>query len=150
MTWYGRSGMECIWVLVVGRDRAKVLEAQDPQLQLRECSDIKWHETLDHPLEESVVVKPEVQAQAVLHRHAGTSSADPKMTAFAVQINAHLERELKNGTFQRLILMAPEETLVLLKAALGPEVRKVVALDVEADLIDEDAAIIRANLPEMF
>jgi hypothetical protein len=46
--------------------------------------------------------------------------------------------------------MAPEETLVLLKAALGPEVRKVVALDVEADLIDEDAAIIRANLPEMF
>lgn len=141
--------MEYIWVLVVGRDRAKVLEAQGSQRQLRECSVIKWHETQDQPLEESVVAKPELQAQAVLHRHAGTSSADPKMTAFAVQINAHLEHELKNGAFQRLILMAPEETLVLLKAALGPEVQKAVALDVEADLIDEDAAIIRANLPEM-
>lgn len=141
--------MKNIWILVVGKDRAKVLEAQGSQHQLRERNVIEWHETLDHYREESIVAKPAAYARNVPHRDTGALRIDPQMSEFADQISTQLDHALKHEEFQRLIIMAPEETLVLIKAALGPEVRKLVELDVNAELINEDTAVIRASLPEI-
>ena len=141
--------MESIWILVASKDRAKVLEAQGSQHQLRERHVIERHETLKHYHEESIVAKPAAYARNVPHRDTGALSIDPQMSEFAVQISTQLGHALKHGEFQRLILMAPEEMLVLIKAALGPAVRKLVELDVNAAMINEDNAVIRASLPEI-
>lgn len=70
-------------------------------------------------------------------RHAMEPRSDPRRDAkrvFAHDVAAFLERHAAKGSYDRLIIAAPPQSLGDLREALSPSVRKVVSAELNKDL----------------
>jgi protein required for attachment to host cells len=70
-------------------------------------------------------------------RHSYAPSRDAKDTAcahFAKELAADLARELRAGSFARLVLVAPPRFLGMLKSALDPQLERTLLATVPKDL----------------
>jgi protein required for attachment to host cells len=67
---------------------------------------------------------------------------------FAKQVAAELEQALKQGLFDRMILIAGPPFLGLLRAALPRALQSAVAAEVPKDLVHQSDEVVRQHLPQ--
>ena len=134
------------WILVADSERLRILELSHPD---------------GMPQELDVIERVEAAAQADAAGGARGGSgeqdalptervfldANPALAEFAEIISGRLERARRTGRFDRLIMIASKAMLSLLSDSLTTDVRKSLMLEIEADLMDADAEVIRATLP---
>lgn len=77
----------------------------------------------------------------------GPLEIDPVRADVVQIINRHLGVAQRTGSFDQLILVAPHQLLNALLNHLDRRLRASLALALEADLVEADAAVIRAGLP---
>jgi protein required for attachment to host cells len=66
---------------------------------------------------------------------------------FARQVGAELETVLRNGGFDRIVLLAGPSFIGLLRSALPEAVRATLIAEVRKDLLGQDESIIQAYVP---
>jgi len=74
-------------------------------------------------------------------------NASPVSAELARAAGARLEQAQQRGLFDRSVLIAPQEALGVLVDSLSADVRESLMLELEADMVEADPAVIRASLP---
>ena len=133
------------WILVADSERLRILELSHPD---------------GMPQEIDVIERVEAAAQAdadggargfgeqdALSTERVFLDANPALVEFMEIISGRLEGARQTGRFDRLIMIASKGMLSLLSDSLTTDVRNALALEIEADLMDADAGVIRATLP---
>jgi protein required for attachment to host cells len=133
------------WILVADTRRARVLQALGSQAPLKEHDRLERVDTGAHlsafrAANDSGSESPSRPGRSFL-------VTAPSMIGFTQAISAYLDDQRSNGQLARLILVAPPEVLAMLGKALTPELRGLLKLEMEADLVSDDAVSIRARLP---
>jgi protein required for attachment to host cells len=133
------------WILVADSHRARVLGAPGPFTPLEELDAIERAETgTGIPVDRSSASREQraTGSKCRMYLVTAQSAAD-----FARAIGAYLDYQHGGGRFERLVLVAPPPMLAMLQGMLTPRVRERLELDMEADLVDDNPASIRARLP---
>ncbi|MGD2073834.1 MAG: host attachment protein [Gammaproteobacteria bacterium] len=130
------------WVVVADEHRARVLILVDPQTPLRE------HDRLER-----------VDAGATISASPAAGDGPPGVRTFVVAaartdgfsqaISAYLDYHRSHGALRHLILVAPPQMLAMLDDTLTPELRELLELEMEDDLVGDAPAAIRARLPDV-
>jgi hypothetical protein len=128
------------WVVVADEHRARVLLFLDPQAPLAEHDRLELADT-----GAAISVVPAVDSSESGVKHFLVAAA--RVDAFSQAISAYLDYHRSHGELGHLILVAPPEMLAMLDNTLTPELREVLELEMEADLVGQEPAAIRARLP---
>jgi protein required for attachment to host cells len=125
------------WVLIADGARARILENRGPGKGLQPVEGMVFERDLP-PSREILTDRPgrsfESQGAA---RHAIENTSDPHRElkrAFAKRLCQLLESKLKEGAFQRLVLVAPPVTMGDLRQSLPAQVQGAVVGEVVEDL----------------
>jgi protein required for attachment to host cells len=143
--------MDNIWVLVADSGRARLFEAVGAKAPLEEQTDL-------------VMPRARLQEQDLGSDRPGRSfdsagggrhAMEPRTPAkevesdrFAARIAALLDSERVAGAYTRLVLVAPPSFLGQLRDALSDQVRALVSIELDKDLVRFDVDAIRKRLPE--
>ncbi len=157
------------WIVVANSSGAKIFtlvppapRCKDPQaLQLAADalppSQLEERATLAHP--EGRVKAQAIDADrpgrsfqsAAKMRHSKTREVDPKkqeIIGFAHRVAEHLERARRQGTLERLVVVAAPEFLGLLRDNFSADLRRIIDHEISLDLYQMKPQDIRAHLPE--
>lgn len=133
------------WIVVTDGKALRVLELAEPadapievasESHTLELSDQRWQMGADAVPGEDELMQGE----------EAFPGADTTLVRLAQQICTRLTQARRGGRFDRLVVAAPDEMLDVLTRSLGKELREVLMLEVEDDLINADATVIRASL----
>ena len=140
------------WVLIADAAHARVVERQGTSDELKTLKDMVYEIELP-PSRDLLTDKPgrsfESQGRA---RHAKENRADPHRElkrAFAKKIATILEAKLREGQFDRLVLVAPPVTLGDLREALPKSVRAKVTAELPHDLVKTPTKKLWPHLEEV-
>jgi hypothetical protein len=122
------------WIVVANDRRARVLEAVGAQAPLVEADVFES-------------VEPGVSGLPSSVRVSAPADEFSTHRGFIQTVSAHLEGARDCGLLGHLILIAPARTLRLFRETLSPDVRAIVSLEMEDDLVDADPISIRPRLP---
>jgi len=125
------------WVVLTDGERLRIVEIAQPD---------------DRPKEVDISRLAGAPAQDTLqgghHSAAGLAlNASPVSAELARAAGESLAQAQRRGLFDRSVLIAPQEALGVLMDSLGADVRESLLLELEADMVEADPAVIRASLP---
>lgn len=125
------------WIVIANGTRARFLESADRSVPPRELAEEEL--TWSHKKSQEIVSdRPGRSHESVgTARHAVEPRSNPERELarqFAVEISAHLEKALRGGLYQRLVVVAGPALLGDLRAALPEPVRKAVTGEHAKDL----------------
>jgi len=129
------------WVVLTDGERLRIVEIAQPD---------------DRPKEVDISRLAGAPAQDTLqgcHHSAAEAgaglalNASPVSAALARAAGESLAQAQRRGLFDRSVLIAPQEALGVLMDSLGADVRESLLLELEADMVEADPAVIRASLP---
>ena len=141
--------MQCIWVLVAESSRAKLYSAENRQAPLVEIGDFVHPEARLH---EGDLVADQSgsdggsvgQGRHVLDNK--TNARDTEKTGFAKTLAHRFEAARNEKAFNRLVLIAPPSFLGLLRDNLSDEVMELVTEQIDKNLVQQSASVIRDHL----
>ncbi|PCI21769.1 MAG: hypothetical protein COB62_02605 [Piscirickettsiaceae bacterium] len=137
------------WVLVANSSQAKIYAGKGQKGPLTEI------ENFDYPngrLHEGDLVSDSAgsdggstgQGRHVLDDE--TTARQQEAIIFAKELASHLDRERKNDSFRRLIVIAPPTFLGLLRKNLNDEVMSMVSQQIDKNFINKSATEIHQYL----
>lgn len=136
------------WILVADEGRARLFAGKTVDGELTELAGFA-HPEAHHPEAAARDRLPRVQQSASSARHA----IEPRITAEQKQAMefAHLLADILNDgrvehSYQRLVLIAPPRFLGTMRAALHPEVSKLVSATSNKDITKASLEAIREEL----
>ena len=140
------------WVLVADGARARILENSGPNHALTGVEGLVF--TSDHSATHDLVSDREGRSfSSQGHgRSAIESRSDPHSelkTKFANHLAEILARELEQGAYQRLVIVAPPVTLGDLRAAISDQVRAKVVGEVAHDLTKTPNSEVAGRLKDL-
>ena len=140
------------WILVADAAHARIFNSETATSAISEIeSDIhpqsqQREQTLTSDL-------PGRQAGGATGSHHSVSSkTSPKeheASEFAKVLCRHLEVEHNAQKFRQLIVVAAPAFLGLLRAEMSKNVSRVVTLEIDKDIVEQDVSSIRGQLPEV-
>lgn len=141
--------MSRIWVLVAESSRAKLFSAENRKAPLVEIGDFAHPEARLH---EGDLVSDQSgsdggsvgQGRHVLDNK--TSARDIERTEFARNLAHRLEAARKEKAFDRVVLIAPPSFLGLLRDNLSDEVMERVTEQIDKNLVQQPAHVVREHL----
>jgi len=139
------------WILVADGAHARIFSADTATSPLTELESLIHPEAQQHK-QKLTSDRPGSQAGGATGSYHGVSDrTDPKKYeagVFAKELSRHLEDALNAQKFRQLIVVAAPAFLGHLRKELGSNTSKVVTLEVDKDIVEQDAASIREHLPE--
>lgn len=133
-----------IWVVLTDGERIRILEIVDAnEPQEVNTDNLVKVETDRKAMHEAFVPGNQEYEQS----ETVMANAESAVVDFSQTISSHLEEARQLGLFDQLIVVAPSEILNTVIDSLTTEVREVLILEMETDLIDADTTVIRASLP---
>ncbi len=133
-----------IWIVVTDGERIRVLEIMEANHTPQETNISNLMEVDRGSLAVDGFFAPGVQQ--LVQAEGVLINDEPMVADFTQAINTRLEQAQRLGLFDHLIVVAPLEILGVLISSLTTEVREPLMLELEADLIDTEAAVLRASL----
>ena len=134
-----------IWVVVTDGERIRVLEVVEENETPPEGNISNLIEANRDNLALDGVFAPGVQE--LVQAESVLINDEPVVADFIKAINTQLEQAQRLCLFDHLIVVAPSGILGVLIDNLTTEVHEPLMLELETDLIDDEAAVIRASLP---
>lgn len=143
--------MKATWILVADSGAARIFGTDDPTGPLTEL------EAMTHP--EGRMLARELTSDlpgrafdsAGQGRHIMESEVGPRQQAaieFANFLARRLDRARVQRECERLVLIAPPDFLGLLRKAIGAELRRLVMLELDRNLVKLPPKELRERLPE--
>ncbi|MFA5949678.1 MAG: host attachment protein [Hyphomicrobium sp.] len=125
------------WILIADGSRARILEQRGPETKVRPVEGEKY-ETESKPSRELGSDRPGRVVESVGHQH---HAVEPKYdlhrgleTMFANQLADILSHRLREGLYDRLIMIAPPAMLGDLRKSIPRPVQEVVVAELAKDL----------------
>ena len=141
-----------VWVLCADSTRARIFEALEGGV-LRENEDIVWPQARVHGRDlasDRPGQQPNVRG-GVGQSHTVGHETDPKKheaDRFARSIAATLNAACRDGTCERLHVVAAPAFLGLLRTHLDAGARRALSSEVAANVVTHDVSDIRQHLPQ--
>lgn len=140
------------WILIADGARARILENNGPDHHLQAIEGLQF--SSDHSATHELVSDRQGRSFSSIGpgRSAIEGHSDPHRelkTAFARHLAEILDRELAQGRFHRLILVAAPATLGDLRHAISPHVQKTIVGEVASDLTKTPNGEIAGHLKEV-
>lgn len=133
------------WVVLTDGERLRVVEIAQPDDGPKEVDIRRLTEV---PADGAVQRRPRVCTGLHDGHSAGMAlNASPASAEVARVAGAGLEQAQRRGLFDRSVLIAPQGALGVLVDSLSADVRESLMLELEADMMEADPAVIRASLP---
>ncbi len=142
--------MENIWVLVADSSRARLFVAASRTSPLTEFEALSHAQGKQHE-QKMTSDMPGSQSGSDGRHHSVGSETDPKKyesIQFAKQISKHLEDARNKHIFTQLVMVAAPAFLGVLREQLTPNVSKLVTLELDKNLSQNNAEDIRKHLPD--
>jgi protein required for attachment to host cells len=145
--------MSKTWILVAESSRAKIFEQEAARGDLREM------QAFDHAasrLNDSDLVSAppgRTYDSNGMGRHAMEPDTDPKVNEthiFARILAQHLDKTLDKNHVKKLVVIAPPEFLGILRDSFSAHVSKMIAAEINKNLVKESAESILGHLPFSF
>ncbi|MEE4280489.1 MAG: host attachment protein [Pseudomonadales bacterium] len=141
--------MSCIWVLAAESSRAKLYSAENRKAPLLEIGDFVHPESRLH---EGDLVSGQSgsdggsvgQGRHVLDNK--TNARDAERAEFAGMLADRLEAARKEDVFNRVVLIAPPAFLGLLRDNLSDGVKELVTEQIDKNLVQQPADVVRKHL----
>jgi len=133
------------WVVLTDGERLRVVEIAQPgdapeEVDISRLTGMAADDKVQH--------SPRIYAGLHNRRNAGMAlNASPASADIARVAGAGLEQAQRRGLFDRSVLIAPQDALGVLEDSLSADVRESLMLELEADMVEADPAVIRASLP---
>jgi len=133
------------WVVSTDGESARIFELQEPLDALRELAVLQDEGTPagrrdgDPPLSPGFGGKGKMKDVRM--------AVDGKVRRLAESLAGHLERQQRQGGYDRLVMIAPHNVLPRVIGNLSAKVRRVMVAEMEADTIDDSITGIRSMLP---
>jgi protein required for attachment to host cells len=133
------------WVVLTDGERLRIVEIAQPDDRPKEVD-----------ISRLAGAPPQDTLQGGHHSAAGSGArlgaglalnASPVSAELARAAGESLAQAQRRGLFDRSVLIAPQEALGVLMDSLGADVRESLLLELEADMVEADPAVIRASLP---
>jgi hypothetical protein len=133
------------WVVLTDGERLRVVEIAQPGDGPEE---VDISRLTGVPADGAVLGSPRVCAGLHDRYSPGMAlNASPVFAEVARVAGAGLEQAQRRGLFDRSVLIAPQDALGVLVDSLSADVRESLMLELEADMVEADPAVIRASLP---
>lgn len=140
------------WVLVADGAHARIFNAETATSALIEIES-NIHPEAQLREQELTSDLPGRQAGgATGSHHSVGGKTDPKESEaikFSRDLCRHLEAEYNAQKFRQLIVVAAPSFLGHLRAEMNKNVSKVVTLEIDKDIVEQDAVSIRGHLPNI-
>lgn len=139
------------WILVADSSAARIFSADEPTGPIREIETIVHPEGRMHARDLTSDLPGRAFDSAGQGRHAMESEVGPReQTAidFAHLLARRLEKARVQRELERIAIVAPPDFLGLLRKAIGTETQRLVALELDRNLVKLTAQEIRERLPE--
>ena len=143
--------MATTWVLVANSSQAKIYSAHTATDQLGELAVFNHPESRLHVQELTTDLPGRSFDSAGQGRHAMEQMTNPKeqeAIEFVKEIGEYLTQAERGNRFDRLVLTAAPAFLGLLRTHLSEATRKRITMEIDKDLVTQDVATVRRQLPE--
>jgi len=140
----------CTWIIVADSTKARVLSAEKPGMGISEIDLLQHPEGRLHEQELTTDLPGRAFDSVGDARHAMSSPVDPKeqeVIKFAKQVADYLEVARVSGRLTRLYLIAAPAFLGHLRESLTTPLSRIVKDSIDKNLVAQDSAVIRAELP---
>lgn len=145
--------MTYTWVVVADSTRARIFNAESSSAALCELEELGSPEGRLHDRDiTSDLPGRSFDSNKAGGRHAMEPTTDPKhelALEFARTIARHIESGRVNHTFEQLVIVAAPTFLGLLRDQLTQACRKLVAFELNKNLVQQTPEAIRAHLPNL-
>ncbi len=141
--------MSSIWVVVAESSRAKLYSAENRKAPLVEIGDFVHPESRLHDGDLVADQSGSDGGSVGQGRHVldnKTNPRDTEKTEFAKTLAHRLEAARNEKTFNRLVLIAPPSFLGLLRDNLSDEVMELVTAQIDKNLVQQPASVVREHL----
>ena len=141
--------MSSIWVLVAESSRAKLYSAENRPASLVEIGDFVHPESRLHDSDLVADQSGSDGGSVGQGRHVldnKTNARDTERTEFARNLAHRLEAAQKEKAFDRVVLIAPPSFLGLLRDNLSDEVTERVTEQIDKNLVQQPAHVVREHL----
>jgi len=133
------------WVVLTDGAQLRVVEIAQPDDRPKE---VDISHLAGAPAQNPLQGGPDSAAEPGARLGAGLAlNASPVSAELAWAAGESLAQAQRRGLFDRSVLIAPQEALGVLVDSLGADVRDSLLLELEADMVEADPAVIRASLP---
>ena len=144
--------MSKFWILVSDSSHARFFTADTPSAEMLEIEDLTHPEARQHARDlTSDLPGKQHDANASGHHAVGTTS-DPhaeEVIHFAREVAGHLREKLMSNEFYHMVIVAEPSFLGALRNELDAQVKKIVTLEVDKNLVRHSLEDIRAHLPRV-
>lgn len=144
--------MKATWILVADSSAARIFATDVPEGPLSEVEAFAHPEGRMPERELTSDLPGRAFDSAGQGRHIMESEVGPRQQAvvdFSILLAKRLERARVQREVERLVLVAPPDFLGLLRKALGTEVRRLVAREIDRNLVRLPPKEIRERLAEI-
>ena len=138
------------WILVADAAHARIFNAETATSAFTELESSIHPEAQQHEQKLTSDLPGRQAGGATGSHHAVGSETDPKeyeAVKFAKDLCKHLEAAHNAQKFRQLIVVAAPAFLGRLRAEMSKNISKVVTLELDKDIVEQDAASIRGHLP---
>ncbi|MBI1422747.1 MAG: host attachment protein [Gammaproteobacteria bacterium] len=145
--------MAYTWVVVADSTRARIFSAESSSAGLSELETLAHPEGRMHDRDiTSDLPGRSFDSNKAGGRHAMEPSTDPKQELaieFARTIARHVDAARVKNDFEQLVIVAAPTFLGLLREQLSNTCRKLVAFELNKNLVQQPAEEIRSHLPKL-
>ncbi|WP_299789399.1 host attachment protein [uncultured Shewanella sp.] len=138
------------WVLVADSAHARLFIAETAKSALSEIESMIHPEAQQHEQKLTSDLPGSQTGGAIDSRHSVGGKTDPKeyeAVKFARYLCKHLEEAHHAQKFSHLIVVAAPSFLGLLRKEMSSNVAKLVTLEIDKDIVEQDVDSIRGHLP---
>ncbi|MCG6936142.1 MAG: host attachment protein [Proteobacteria bacterium] len=143
--------MKSTWILVADSSRARIFTTDTRSGPLQELETLAHPEGREHEQNMTSDLPGRDSSRMGGERHSFQDETDPKeyeSNEFARHIAQHLDSARKAGDYDQLIIVAAPKFLGSLRSNLTEPSGRLIALEINKNLTQHDAADIRKHLPE--
>ena len=144
--------MSKIWILVADSSHARIFTADTPSAAMVEVEDLTHPEARLHTRDITSDLPGKQHDAGPSGHHAVEAKTDAHKQAsveFAREVAGHLQEKLMGNELGRLVIISEPSFLGALRNELDAEVKKVVTLELDKNLVKHSVEDIRAHLPKM-
>ena len=139
------------WILVADGAHARIFNAETAKSALTELESMIHPEAQQHEQKLTSDLPGSQAGGSIGSHHSVGGKTDPKeyeALEFARDLSRHLEAEYNTQKFHQLIVVAAPAFLGLLRKEMSSNVLKVVTLELDKDIVEQDVTSIREHLPD--
>ncbi|MCK9504422.1 MAG: host attachment protein [Porticoccaceae bacterium] len=145
--------MKSLWILVADSSRAKIYEAGLTLETITETRDLIHGQSAMAERDLTADVSGSNRSSGSGSRHhfePHTGIKEQETVNFAREINSILDQGRRQGSYEKLVLVAAPDFLGQLRAGMNPQVHKLVVHEVDKNIVKQPLEDLRRVLPKTF